>query len=283
MKISNINIQFLSSINNPYKKLLSLIFLVCLTGFTAKAQDSVLLEGRVKASRPDVEKIHVINLNLEKGAVTNAEGLFQINANENDSLYISSVQFQNATIIVTKEMMETGKIEIELQDKMNELAEVIIDDIKLSGHLSNDLKKISIAKVEKKYELQNNLNEFLRKDREMNAYEKPVANGGIRIDKIAGSVIEKLSANKEKPKTYTKRELANKSIAIVGHGFFKDDLKLNENEICNFVYYCTEDVHFKRLVINNNAFVLIEYFESRINDFKEDRGSSLNINSQIPG
>ena len=265
------------------KGLLSLILLICLSTFSAGAQESVLLQGKVEALNPEIEKIHVINLNLEKGAVTNRDGEFQILANENDSLYVSSVQFQNTTILVTKEMIQDKSLVIELRDKMNELAEVMIDDINLSGHLSNDLARISITDVEKKFELQNNLNDFLRKDREMNPYESPVANGGIRLDKIAGAVIGKLSKNKEKPKSYTSRELANKSIAIVGHEFFKEDLSLDENEICNFVYFCAEDVHFKRLVINNNAFVLIEYFQTRIEDFRERRGSSLNAPAQIPG
>lgn len=263
--------------------LLGLVFFFCLVGFSAKAQESVLLSGRVEASNPDIEKIHIINLNQEKGAVTNKKGEFEIFAHENDSLYFSSVQFQNTTIVVTRKMIEDESLVIELKDKMNELAEVIIDDIKLSGHLANDLSKISITDVEKKYELQNNLNDFIRKDRKMNPYDKPVANGGIRIGKIAGAVIDKLAGEKEKPKTYTPRELANKSIALVGHEFFREDLELNENEICNFVYYCAEDVHFKRLVINNNAFVLIEYFQTRIEDFRERRGSSLNSPAQIPG
>ncbi len=283
MTIINNNIYNLKYKFYSKKGILSLIFFFCLICFSAKAQESVLLSGRVEAGNPDIEKIHIINLNLEKGAVTNKEGEFKIYAHENDSLYVSSVQFQNTTIVVTRKMIEDESLVIELKDKMNELAEVVIDDIKLSGHLANDLSKISITDVEKKYELQNNLNDFIRKDREMNPYERPVANGGIRIGKIAGAVIDKLAGEKEKPKTYTPRELANKSIAIVGHEFFREDLELNENEICNFVYYCAEDVHFKRLVINNNAFVLIEYFQTRIEDFRERRGSSLNSSSQIPG
>ncbi|PTX42084.1 hypothetical protein C8P64_2500 [Christiangramia gaetbulicola] len=283
MNSSNNNIYNLKYKFNKNKGLLGLIFFFCLVGLSAQAQESVLLKGKVEASNPDIEKIHIINLNLEKGAVTNTEGEFEIFANENDSLYVSSVQFYNTTVVVTREMIENKSLLIQLQDKMNELAEVVIDDIKLSGHLANDLSKISITDVEKKYELQNNLNDFIRKDREMNPYEKTMANGGIRLDKIAGAVIDKLSGDKQKPKTYTPRELANKSIAIVGHEFFREDLDLNENEICNFVYYCTEDVRFKRLVINNNAFVLIEYFQTRIDDFRELRGAGLNTPLQIPG
>lgn len=242
-----------------------------------------MLNGEVKASNSNIEKIHVINLSLEKGAVTDSEGKFQIFARVNDSLYVSSVQFQNKTLVVTEEMIKSGNFYISLQDKVNELAEVMIDDIKLSGHLANDLGKISITEVETKYKLQNRLNTFIEKDRELNPYVKPVANGGIRIDKIAGAVIDRLSKNSEKPVQYTPKELANKSIKIVGHEFFRENLQLQENEICNFVYFCTEDSRFKRLVINNNAFVLIEYFETRIEEFREHRGKSLNQSHQIPG
>lgn len=260
-----------------------MIFFMFTIGSNIYAQEPVLLEGEIKAGNSNIEKIHVINLSLEKGVVTDTEGKFKIFARVNDSLYVSSVQFQNKTLVVSEEMIKSGNLYITLEDKVNELAEVMIDDIKLSGHLANDLGKISITEVETKYKLQNRLNTFIEKDRELNPYVKPVASGGIRIDKIAGAVIDKLSKDKKEPKTYTSKELANKSIAIVGYEFFRENLKLQENEICNFVYFCTEDSRFKRLVINNNAFVLIEYFETRIDEFRERRGDALNQRHQIPG
>ncbi|WP_300436828.1 carboxypeptidase-like regulatory domain-containing protein [Christiangramia sp.] len=247
------------------------------------AQESLILKGQVEAKSLDIEKIHIINLNQEKGSVTNEDGYFQIIAKENDSLYVSSVQFENKFLVVTKEMMKSGSLKILLKDKMNELAEVRIDDIKLSGYLVNDLKKISITEVETKNRLQNNLNEFIEKDKKLNPYTKPNPVGGIRVDKIAGAVIDKLSGNSEKSRSYTAKELVNKSIAIVGQEFFREDLELNDNEVCNFLYFCTEDPRFKHLVINNNAFVLIEYFQTQIGDFKERRGAALNTTREIPG
>lgn len=257
-----------------------LMFTICSNIY---AQEQVLLEGEVKADNSNIEKIHIINMNLEKGVVTDAEGKFRIFARQNDSLYVSSVQFQNKTVVVTEEMIRSMTIVINLQDRVNELAEVMIDDIKLSGHLSIDLGKISVTEVETKNMLQNNLNTFIKKDREMNPYVKPVANGGVRIDMIAGAVIDRISKNSEKPVKYSSQELANKSINIVGNEFFRETLQLNENEICNFVYFCTEDSRFSRLVLNNNALVLIEYFENKIDDFKKHRGDALNKKHQIPG
>ncbi|MCM8567909.1 carboxypeptidase-like regulatory domain-containing protein [Gramella jeungdoensis] len=270
-----------SVIQIKFYSFLLLAFLGC---FQLTAQESTLLKGKVQAKSGDLEKIHVINLNLEKGSVTNAEGNFQIMANRNDSLYVSSVQFENKTIIVTGEMLESGNLTIVLSDKINELAEVMVDDIKLSGYLANDINMISTAGVERKYRLQNELNEFIAKDREQNPYVKPIANGGIRLDKVAGAVMDKLSKNQKKTAVYTPREIANKSIQIVGHKFFREDLGLAENEICNFVYFCTEDAPtFKRLVLNSNAFVLIEYFETRIEEFRDRRGDILNSPKQVPG
>ncbi|MGA8854607.1 MAG: carboxypeptidase-like regulatory domain-containing protein [Christiangramia sp.] len=263
-------------------RIISLTFFLFIS-LISNAQESIVLNGKVEAGTTDIEKIHVINLNLEKGSVTDVEGNFQIPANENDSLYVSSVQFQNKTIVVTKEMVNSKKLIIQLENKVNELAEVIIDDIQLSGHLANDLNKISVKDVERKYLLQNDLNSFIEKDRKLNPYGDPNPVGGINLNKIAGTVINKLSKNSEQPKTYSSKELANKSIKIVGHEFFRKTLDLEENEICNFVYFCTEDSRFKRLVINNNAFVLIEYFQTRINEFRERRGTSLNNTKQIPG
>ncbi|TBW27533.1 carboxypeptidase-like regulatory domain-containing protein [Gramella sp. KN1008] len=265
-------------------KLVSSTVCIFLFGFQLMAQQTTVLEGKVEAMNGDLEKIHVINLNLEKGSVTDAEGNFQIMARENDSLYISSVQFENSTTVVTREMMEAGNITIVLYDKINELAEVIVDDIKLSGYLANDIGKISTTEFERKYKLQTDLNTIIAKDREQNPYVKPVANGGVRLDKIAGAVIDKLANDKKPVPFYTPRQIANKSIQIVGHRFFREDLGLAENEICNFVYFCTEDApRFKNLVINSNALVLIEYFQDKIDEFKKRRGELLNGKNQIPG
>ncbi|MDR5591851.1 carboxypeptidase-like regulatory domain-containing protein [Christiangramia sp. SM2212] len=269
---------------NKCKSIFCLV-IVTLIGFNsmAQSQEVSVLDGKITASNPDVEKIHVINLDLEKGAVTDAQGNFQILAKLNDSLYISSVQYQNRSIVVTEEMIASKTINIELQDKLNELAEVVIDDIKLSGHLASDINKISITKVETKNRLQNSLNDFIEKDKKLNPYGEANPVGGIRIDKIAGAVIDKLSKDSETPRSYTSKELANKSIQIVGLEFFREDLRLNENEICNFLFYCTEDTRFKHLVINKSAFVLIEYFQTKIEDFRDLRGSALNTKRQIPG
>lgn len=273
----------ISSINSELR-LISVFILVIFTGIQLQAQEKSILKGKVISTNQDIEKIHVINMNLEKGTITNANGEFEIEAKINDSLFFSSVQFENKTVVVTQQMLNSEIVSVELSDKMNELAEVVIDDIKLSGYLANDIGRISTADFEETTKLQNNLHAFIEKDREQNPYVRSIANAGIRLDKIAGAVIDKLSKDKVSVPRYTPRQIANKSIQIVGYQFFSEELGLTENEICNFVYFCTEDApRFKNLVLNSNALVLIEYFENRIDDFKKRRGNLFNVENQIPG
>ncbi|WP_405200531.1 hypothetical protein [Christiangramia sp. LLG6405-1] len=264
-------------------KYLGAVLIIFLFSVNLKAQETSLLKGQIISENKDVQNVHIVNLTQETGTTSDVKGEFFIGAAINDSLFISSVQFQNRTVVVRQNMIESGKIEIELYEAMNELSEVFIDDIELSGYLANDLNLISIKEVETKNRLQQNLDDFIRKDRELNPYYQPSMTEGIRIDKIAMAIAEKLSKNKETPIVYSPKELANLSLKIVGEEFFSKDLDLDANEICNFLLYCDRDQNFEELVLNNNALVLIEYFETRIESFRKLRAGNLNAGRQLPG
>lgn len=266
--------------NKIYLSLFLFTVIVCFKGLAQET--TVKLRGKINTDSQNLSKIHVVNINLEKGSVTDEGGNFEIIAALNDSLYFSSVEYNNRTIVVTKEMIAEGTIEVKLTTAMNELTEVVVDDIELSGYLANDIAKISVKNLERKFNLQMGLAEAIKYDREQHLYGNP--KGGIRLDKIAGTVIKKLSKEQETNPEYSPKQIVNKSIQIVGHEFFSSELGLAENEIFNFVYYCIEDARrFKNLVLNSNAFVLIEYFQERIDDFRQRRGELLNSNTQIPG
>ena len=264
-------------------KYLGAVLIFFLFSINLEAQETAMLKGKIVSESKDVQNVHIVNLTQETGTTSDVKGEFLIGAAINDSLFISSVQFQNRTIVVRQNMIESGQIKIELYEAMNELSEVFIDDIELSGYLANDLNLISIKEVETKNRLQQNLDDFIRKDRELNPYYQPSMTEGIRIDKIAMAIAEKLSRNKETPIVYNPKELANLSLKIVGEEFFRKDLNLDANEICNFLLYCDRDHNFENLVLNNNALVLIEYFETRIESFRKFRAENLNAGRQLPG
>ena len=86
--------------------------------------------------------INVVNINLVKGAVTDARGNFTIAANANDVLLISSLGFQSIEIKVTNDWIKNKTNRIHLTEKAYALEEVVIPPYDLTGYLEVDSKLI---------------------------------------------------------------------------------------------------------------------------------------------
>lgn len=248
------------------------------------AQERQILKGKVtSANYENVEKINIINLNNETGTISDSNGNYEIAVKANDSILFSSVQFENKRLLVTQEMIEKNRLaEVILSDAVNELAEVQISNIKLSGYLANDINQVSVAEAETKNKLQVNLDKVIEIDRKLNPPQNANPKGGINVMKVAGTIADKLGSGKEKPIQYTPKDFVEKSLSMIGDDYFRDNLKLNKNEITNFILYCSEDVRFKILFRKEDALGLIEYFDSKIDDFRALRGDLLNKTREIP-
>lgn len=248
------------------------------------AQERQILKGKVtSANYENVEKINIINLNNETGTISDSNGNYEIAVKANDSILFSSVQFENKRLLVTQEMIEKNRLaEVILSDAVNELAEVQISNIKLSGYLANDINQVSVAEAETKNKLQTNLDKVIEMDRKLNPPQNVNPQGGINVVKVAGAIADKLSSQKEKPLQYTPKDFVEKSLSMIGADYFSKTLNLNENEITNFILYCSDDVRFKILFRKEDALGLIEYFDSKIDDFRALRGDLLNNTREIP-
>lgn len=104
--------------------------------------------------------INIVNINLVKGAITDAKGNFEIEANLNDVLLISSLGFQSIEIKVTNDWIKNKSSRIHLTEKAYALEEVVIPPYDLTGYLEVDSKLIpekenywySISGLSKRYE-----------------------------------------------------------------------------------------------------------------------------------
>jgi hypothetical protein len=86
------------------------------------------LKGVVKAENASVEGIHVLNLVTEKATITDANGVFYIEVSEDDLLVFSAVHLHYWRKSISKEIFQTGFIEIQMTAKVNELDEVVVSD-----------------------------------------------------------------------------------------------------------------------------------------------------------
>ncbi len=125
------------------------------------AQKTQSISGKVvNTAGKGLENVHVINLNIVAGAITNKEGAFDIKAVVNDTLHISFLGYKSIKVKVTNDWVNFGNSNIELTESAYALEEILIKQHTLTGYLDIDTKYIplnnsrqfSISGLQKGYE-----------------------------------------------------------------------------------------------------------------------------------
>ena len=129
--------------------LLTFFSLVSLLGFAQNEdenQEVKEITATVVNAQTDfpLESVHVINLNLVKGTITDQNGKFTIPAAVNDTLYLSYLGFKTQKIRVTNDMFKFGDTKIALTELAYALEEVIVRPYQLTGYLEIDVKNLPI-------------------------------------------------------------------------------------------------------------------------------------------
>ncbi len=127
------------------RKFLAPLFL--LIGLLAFGQEEpTIVTGKVLNAANDVaiENAHVVNLNQVKGAVTTAEGDFEIPAKVNDTLYFSYLGFKPIRVRVTNDWLKYGAVKVKMTELGIALEEVVVRPVQLTGYLEIDAKNIPI-------------------------------------------------------------------------------------------------------------------------------------------
>lgn len=123
---------------------LFLLLFFFFTGFTALSQENI--SGTVMNASNDepLENVHIVNLNQVKGAVSNAEGHFELQANVNDTLYFSYLGFKSIRVRVTNDWLKYGNVKVKMTELGIALEEVVVNSVNLTGYLEIDAKNIPI-------------------------------------------------------------------------------------------------------------------------------------------
>lgn len=119
-----------------------IFFIFCSLSF---AQEAQTISGKVVGTTGvGLENVHVINLNLVVGSITDKEGDFEIRAVANDTLHLSILGYKSIKVKVTNDWIKFGNSNIELTESAYALEEVLIYPHKLTGFLEIDTKYIPI-------------------------------------------------------------------------------------------------------------------------------------------
>lgn len=121
-----------------------LLFLLLFAGFYASAQEMVSGTVMNAANDDPIERVHIVNLNQVKGAVSAEDGSFELPAKVNDTLYFTYLGFKSIKVRVTNDWIKYGNVKVKMTELGIALEEVVVSSITLTGYLVIDAKNIPI-------------------------------------------------------------------------------------------------------------------------------------------
>jgi len=121
-----------------------LILFTSITGFSQQTLVQKKIFGTIinGSTTFPLSNVNIININKVKGSISNTRGVFEIDADVNDTLHISMIGFQSLRVRVTNDWVKNGNSKIELSEKAIALEEVAIKKYSLTGYLEVDTKLI---------------------------------------------------------------------------------------------------------------------------------------------
>ena len=218
---------------------LLLYFLFCFV-LTAQSQRKII-NGKIVSDSLSVNKIHIVNKNLQEGTYTNSFGDFSIPAKVDDTLEFTAVQFQSYKRIVSEIDFQQLQLVIRLNPKNNQLDEVIVKSISVA-------KGIGLPNADKKplNRVENRLNAHNKSSTPVVALAALLNQRG-GIDNLYYIISGKRKRDRKLRRLKEQERTAYLKIAVIGDirkhfgdTFFIATVGIPEREIDSYIEYCLQ-------------------------------------------
>ncbi|GAA4274247.1 hypothetical protein GCM10022258_35430 [Aquimarina gracilis] len=208
-----------------------------------------MIDGKISAPiGDDVEGVVVFNRSTNKGTITNKEGLFKISVGINDRIEIVAMQYQHFIVLIDKGVMDSKRLNVFLNESVNQLEEVVVTPYDLNGNVTVDVKKIGFSKsgigtVSKETSVRINDTDYDFRPDSLTALENKVFLEDRMINGLNFVNLFKLVYNnKEKKKKKEKgKDIDVKVRDMYNDDFFKDYLALEIHQINDFLFFAEDN------------------------------------------
>lgn len=115
---------------------------------TFSQQDSLQVVKKLKGqiihaeTKKTLSAAHILNLNTVEGTITDDKGFFELPTRINDTILVSYLGYASIKLKITNDLLKGNELLIALQEKPEEVKEVIIKSTQLIGVLEIDVKMV---------------------------------------------------------------------------------------------------------------------------------------------
>jgi len=224
-----------------------------------------------------IKNVHIVNLNTEKGTFSNDYGQYRIVVSLGDTLRFSSVEYETVKKTITDRIYFSKKLNLVLKNKNYVLNEIVVKKHDLTGNLSIDRKKVPedtiatmgknlstlIDEISKKSQ-KGILNKPSKKDNKL--AEENIKNtdptksfDGLDLGSVVDGLISLIPKKKNKKQSI--QLLKNSLLSDFGYDFF-EQLKIPEEKITAFLYYCSK-FNIEKIYEQGNKLNLVKLLEDK--------------------
>ena len=229
------------------KILLAFLLVLTISLVTGQDNERRLLMGKVIYQNIPVANEYVINTTSEKATITNDQGEFAIEVLLGDELAFTAVNYQYKLVSITQEILDNNRLVVSVNEKVTQLDEVVItpDDPESYLKVKNEEFKGFEYEIDRETEVENVAMSDL--DRGMQ--------DGVNFVNIFRAIFKSKEITPEEgPKLKVSQVLRQ----VYDDQFFVEDLKLPQDKIDAFLFYCDTKMPATTLLRKENEFQLID-------------------------
>lgn len=269
-------------------------FLFSLVLFSQEKEREVI-RGKIIADSLEVENITIYNISSNTGAVSDFDGKFSIKVREKDTLVFKALSYNSQHYIITESDLLVEEFTIKLEEKINELNEVIITPSSLTGIIEVDTKRIKVYAPDLSGV---DYSKLQFKDDQYSKVSNPLENQGfspltgINFGMIFSMFVseEKKQAAKRKRReeAYNKkwlREVQSQSfyehvMRKYSHNFITTNLKIKNEDIVSFIAFADPgSFELAEFLEPENEMKFVEYLIQKANEFNSNKNNIIDTNN----
>lgn len=241
------------------KNIIAMLFFLSIgvVGF-AQDDDRQLLRGKVLYRNVNVPNQNVINATSGQATISNGEGEFTIRVKEGDQVVFTAVNYQLMVVKIDSAILENNRLVVEVKEKVTELDEVVVTPENQEGFLrvTNEEFKAFDYETDRGTEVENTAVSQISKGMEH----------GINFVNIFKALFQKSEGEGvERPPMKVSEVLRQ----VYDDEFFVVDLKLPQDKIDAFLFYCDDKLPSQTLLRKENEFQLIDFLVTQSEVFLE--------------
>jgi hypothetical protein len=258
------------------KQIILFILMLFTLSIAAQVKPRQLVKGKIIANQ-NIENVTIYNTTSQKGAISNIDGEFSIYAKTQDTLIIESLVLQTKKIIMKDSDFEMVTLNIKLEEKLNELEEVVVSNNSLTGNLKTDADNIKIHKLDINLNLSTKQTMFeddTRSSPEIKAgYNFAPDKWGMNFTEIgkkigkALNLISKPKSKKEDLKQNISYNFKDYTLDNYNFAFFEKELQLPREEIGIFLDFCANDLELTATFFHKNPLEKIDILYQKKKDY----------------